>query len=140
MLEPTHQVLALAPALSTEAMDDTGVLLQLVEESRKERQRRIDAGDETVRLKFSPLALQQQPRETPIPANSPLVSTSAAAAAAAAGARWIRPTNWQQQPGRGGGYGPAGGRGSMGKGVGSRWPAAPPGYASRQPYMSKWRV
>merc|ERR1712137_901196 len=37
------------------------IILKLTEESRRERQRRIDAGDETARLKFSPLLYKPQP-------------------------------------------------------------------------------
>merc|ERR1711920_429055 len=47
----TPLVLAEFPNLS--------IFVKLTEESRRERQRRIDAGDETVRLKFSVLAEPQ---------------------------------------------------------------------------------
>lgn len=40
-----------------EEVSDVSFFLRLAEEGRRERQRRIDAGDETARLKFSPLAL-----------------------------------------------------------------------------------
>lgn len=42
----------------TEEIEDIAHFMKLTEENRRERQRRIDAGDETARLKFSPLALQ----------------------------------------------------------------------------------
>mmetsp|Transcript_121530 Transcript_121530/g.343817 ORF Transcript_121530/g.343817 Transcript_121530/m.343817 type:complete len:817 (-) Transcript_121530:120-2570(-) len=49
---------------STKLSDDATpeAVLKLTEESRRERQRRIDAGDETARLKFSAQQLQQQPQ------------------------------------------------------------------------------
>merc|ERR1712216_1037360 len=39
-------------------LDDLSIFLKLSEENRRERQRRIDAGDETVRLNFSELRRQ----------------------------------------------------------------------------------
>lgn len=57
----------LASPLSDD-VDELGSFLKLTEEKRRERQRRIDAGDETAKLKFSPLAvtqpMQQLPRAT----------------------------------------------------------------------------
>ena len=48
------------------------------EESRRERQRRVDAGDETARLKFNPLLNQLSK-----PKAAPVVSSTAAAVASA---------------------------------------------------------
>merc|ERR1719401_742650 len=43
-----------------EELDNAGHLIKLTEDSRRERQRRIDAGDETARLKFQMLVKQQE--------------------------------------------------------------------------------
>merc|ERR1719401_2268451 len=43
-----------------EELDNAGHLIKLTEDSRRERQRRIDAGDETARLKFQNLVKQQE--------------------------------------------------------------------------------
>jgi len=50
------QVLTSVLAEDTETFD---IFVKLTEEGRRERQRRIDAGDETAKLKFSPMAIQQ---------------------------------------------------------------------------------
>jgi len=42
-----------------EDLANNNIFVQLTEEYRRERTRRIEAGDETARLKFSPLAMQQ---------------------------------------------------------------------------------
>merc|ERR1712217_411701 len=45
--------------------DDTeqfDIFVKLTEDKRRARQRRLDAGDETARIKYSPLALQQPPQ------------------------------------------------------------------------------
>lgn len=64
---------------------------KLTEEGRRERQRRIDAGDETVRLRFVPALIAGQPhKETPplpMMGNSPAAAAAAAAAAALAAAK-----------------------------------------------------
>mmetsp|Transcript_12280 Transcript_12280/g.30968 ORF Transcript_12280/g.30968 Transcript_12280/m.30968 type:complete len:908 (-) Transcript_12280:116-2839(-) len=44
-----------------EDLTSNNIFVQLAEDNRRERVRRIEAGDETARLKFSPLALQQTP-------------------------------------------------------------------------------
>lgn len=44
-----------------EDVETPELFVKLTEESRRERQRRIDAGDETARLKFSPLLYKPQP-------------------------------------------------------------------------------
>merc|ERR1712129_374324 len=65
------QLIALVPdavgwsddkVLTTPLTEDAGLdmFVKLTEEKRRERQRRLDAGDETARLKFMPLALSQQ--------------------------------------------------------------------------------
>ncbi|CAE7405966.1 unnamed protein product, partial [Symbiodinium pilosum] len=56
-----------------ESMD---MLVKLTEESRKERQRRIDAGDETARLKFvlhNPAPAPVAPAPAPAPAALPAI-------------------------------------------------------------------
>jgi len=40
--------------------EEVGIYVKLTEESRRERQRRIDAGDETARMKFNTVLIQQQ--------------------------------------------------------------------------------
>merc|ERR1712070_353033 len=47
-------------------VDCLDIFVKLTEESRRERQRRVDAGDETARLKFNPLLNQvTKPAATP---------------------------------------------------------------------------
>jgi len=57
-LDKEKKVLMSALSEDTEAFD---IFVKHTEENRRERQRRIDAGDETARIKFSPLAVQQPP-------------------------------------------------------------------------------
>merc|ERR1712129_552132 len=64
-----------------EDLDGSDIFVRLTEENRRERQRRIDAGDETARLKFSPLAMSQ-------PAASKPVGSVAAAKPAANPKQW----------------------------------------------------
>eukprot|EP00448_Togula_jolla_P040740 CAMPEP_0170645310 /NCGR_PEP_ID=MMETSP0224-20130122/43002_1 /TAXON_ID=285029 /ORGANISM="Togula jolla, Strain CCCM 725" /LENGTH=915 /DNA_ID=CAMNT_0010976499 /DNA_START=64 /DNA_END=2812 /DNA_ORIENTATION=- len=59
------------PLSEVESFD---IFVKLTEESRRERQRRIDAGDETARLKFDPL-LQKKP--TVMPPQAPAARTPA---------------------------------------------------------------
>lgn len=47
-----------------EELENVNIFVKMTEESRRDRQRRIDAGDETARLKFSAMAIQQ-PTSTP---------------------------------------------------------------------------
>jgi len=137
-ISPQTQVLMSQLADDTNTVD---IFVKLTEENRRERQRRIDAGDETAKLKFSPLAMQQpsqQPRAT-VPATG---ATAVAGTTPAAGT--ARPTGtWQQarpgqqqwtQAARGTIYPQAGFRAPM---VG-RWPGQQ-AYAPRQPYAQKWR-
>jgi len=60
--------------------EEVDIFVKLTEEHRRERQRRIDAGDETAKVKFSPMAIQ---------------SASKPGAAAATPATRT-PTTWQQ--------------------------------------------
>merc|ERR1712062_207213 len=50
VIRPSDMVLE---AQLSEDMDSFDIFVKLTEESRRERQRRLDAGDETVKLKFS---------------------------------------------------------------------------------------
>merc|ERR1719188_2842303 len=43
-----------------EELESAGHLIKLTEDCRRERQRRVDAGDETARLKFQMLVKQQE--------------------------------------------------------------------------------
>merc|ERR1712039_533020 len=76
-----------------EEPENFDMFVRLTEEHRRERQRRIDAGDETAKLKFSPLAAQA--------AQTAKASSSAAttgAASKAASTPWFSHTQWQQAP------------------------------------------
>eukprot|EP00929_Paragymnodinium_shiwhaense_P039614 TRINITY_DN207_c0_g3_i1.p1 TRINITY_DN207_c0_g3~~TRINITY_DN207_c0_g3_i1.p1 ORF type:complete len:877 (+),score=303.55 TRINITY_DN207_c0_g3_i1:55-2631(+) len=91
----------------SESVDTIDIFVKLTEEQRRERQRRIDAGDETARLKFSAMAMQQPKAPAPAATASP----------------------WQARPGAPGPGGPAGsGPGGaaagwrQGGGGGGRWP------------------
>lgn len=55
--------------ISEDKLENLDILARITEEARKERQRRIDAGDESARLKFSVLAAQQaqqQQQQAPV--------------------------------------------------------------------------
>merc|ERR1712061_55007 len=71
------------------------VFVKLTEENRRERQRRIDAGDETAKIKFSPLAIQQPPAAKQHGGSaSPAASSSGSAPAPKAPVTWsagVRP-------------------------------------------------
>jgi len=84
--------------------------VKLTEEHRRERQRRIDAGDETARLKFSPLAMQQTP-------------TAKASAAPTTGGS-IRPGGTAVRPASAPKQWPAAGRGAIYPQTGFRPPGA----------------
>jgi len=78
---------------------DMEYFVKLVEEHRRERQRRVDAGDETARLKISPLVHQVvQPRPAPVPVTTPVVLTTAQPVRPYAGRPGIpvRPAQWPQ--------------------------------------------
>merc|ERR1711972_1291948 len=45
-----------------EDTEEFDIFVKLAEDRRRARQRRLDAGDETARIKYSPLALQQPPQ------------------------------------------------------------------------------
>jgi len=78
-----------------EEVEDITHFMKLTEEQRRERQRRIDAGDETARLKFSPLALQASAStiSKAAAASGPIRPQSGAAWAsgAASAKQWTRP-------------------------------------------------
>jgi len=102
-----------------EDMESVDMLLKLTEESRRERQRRIDAGDETAKLKFSPIALQGPAAPKTIPAG---------ARATGAWSGQARPTGQTWQPAARPGFQPA-----------QRWPQQTQ-FAPRAPsYQQKWR-
>merc|ERR1712039_750448 len=70
-----------------EETEDFVAFVKLTEENRRERQRRIDAGDETAKIKFSPLAVQQpQALKPTTPGAKAVGSTTTVAAAKPAGA------------------------------------------------------
>jgi len=66
-----------------EDMEAPDMFVKLTEENRRERQRRIDAGDETARLKFSQMALSQ-----PATAKATAAVPAGAAKAAASAKQW----------------------------------------------------
>jgi len=102
-----------------EETEDVTYFVKRTEENRRERQRRIDAGDETARVKFTPMAMQQATLPSKAAAAARSVAVSGAAAAATQSA-WARQANagGQQQWGSPAGYG--------------RWPGAQPAYG--RPY------
>jgi len=101
----------------TEPVSD--IFVKLTEESRRDRQRRIDAGDETAKLKFSVLASpQQQPEQRQQP--RVVVGNSAPRAYHSQWGQGARPM-WQRP-----GYGSQGFKGSLGV----RWPSQ--AYAPKQ--------
>lgn len=76
----------------------TDIFVKLAEENRRERQRRIDAGDETAKIKFSPLAAQPpQAQSSSIRPPGPQATGSWTPQGSAAGA---------QAPGACGGWNP----------------------------------
>jgi len=127
LVKDTVTIPSESQVLSSELSDDADavdIFVKLTEESRRERQRRIDAGDETAKLKFSPMALQQ-------PATAKVTVSAAGAGASPAGAvaAGLRPGSWQARPQATFPRGPM---------AAARWPAAQ-AYASRQPFAQKWR-
>merc|ERR1719215_283774 len=80
--DPDEKVLTTALEQDLESVT---IFVKFAEESRRERQRRIDAGDETARLKFSPLAIQQP---TPKPMGTPSVATAKAWPTTAGAKAW----------------------------------------------------
>merc|ERR1719221_506178 len=106
-----------------EEVEDLATFLKMTEEQRRERQRRIDAGDETARLKFSPLALSAAP-------SAPKTASQAAPAPGAGGA--IRPggPGWSGNPPKqwarpqGGAIYPQTGFKAPGAGGPGAWPGA----------------
>merc|ERR1712174_57187 len=111
-----------------EEEDDLDIFVKLTEENRRERQRRIDAGDETARLKFSPLAIQQ-------PAAAKAVGSVAAAVAGGS----IRPAGTTVRPAAAPKQWPAAGRGAIYPQTGFRPPGAAGGWMSGQAWPGrKW--
>jgi len=103
---------------------DLNNFVKRTEECRRERQRRIDAGDETAKLKISPLALQQpSPAQPKAGVGAPAAKATAWAPGGPrpAGAQWA------------GGLRPAGAIAPGGQAFGGKgaWPAQPQGYAPR---------
>merc|ERR1712039_18162 len=89
-IDEDKKVLMSTLSEETEAFD---IFVKLTEECRRERQRRIDAGDETAKIKFSPLAVQQ-PSSAKVGAAAKPVGTPAASVVkptASVGAS-VRPT------------------------------------------------
>merc|ERR1712217_360448 len=76
-----------------EEPENFDMFARLTEEHRRERQRRIDAGDETAKLKFSPLAAKQAQTS-----KAPSVAATTGAAPKAASTPWFSHTQWQQAP------------------------------------------
>merc|ERR1712136_90284 len=119
----------LSSCLAEDAGHNPNIFVKLTEENRRERQRRIDAGDETARLKFHALAMQPPQRA---PAQVGVLPTQAAPRPGYAG---IRPAEW-----RPGGMPPVYGQPAYRPGRGS-WPGAARIYAPRQSYtMGKRRT
>jgi len=111
-----------------EELDGVNIFVKLTEENRRERQRRIDAGDETARLKFSPLAIQQ-------PTNPKAPGAAPSGSIRPAGQSWAGSPTAKAWPGAGAGAGGKGaiypqtgfrptgawGGGGQGWGAGRRW-------------------
>ncbi|CAE7663171.1 Hnrnpu [Symbiodinium sp. CCMP2592] len=132
----------LRPTLTEEQLINQDIFARLTEEDRRERQRLIDAGDESIRLKLSVLAQQQMNQPSPwaakaapkawatqaawpgvgpapVAARPGFVRGPGAAGGKGAGWDWA-PTNFGGPPAWGGGkggyppMGPMGGMGGMG--------------------------
>jgi len=132
----------LRPTLTEEQLINQDIFVRLTEEDRRERQRLIDAGDESIRLKLSVLAQQQMNQPSPwaakaapkawatqaawpgvgpapVAARPGFVRGPGAAGGKGAGWDWA-PTNFGGPPAWGGGkggyppMGPMGGMGGMG--------------------------
>eukprot|EP00928_Gymnodinium_smaydae_P014176 TRINITY_DN15152_c0_g1_i1.p1 TRINITY_DN15152_c0_g1~~TRINITY_DN15152_c0_g1_i1.p1 ORF type:complete len:935 (+),score=205.22 TRINITY_DN15152_c0_g1_i1:298-2805(+) len=78
----------LVTELSTEKAENLDFFVKLAEENRRQRQRRLDAGDETARLKLSPILwgasvakspVPPKPQETKTPPQKAVASTTSAA-------------------------------------------------------------
>lgn len=93
---------SMVSALHTEDVETPDILLKLTEESRRERQRRLDAGDETARLKFTPLAYQVLPL-----VSAPVAQAGPSVEAAQVGSQWKGGSGkgWQQPGGGAKGWG-----------------------------------
>jgi len=114
--------------------EEFDIFVKLTEENRRERQRRIDAGDETAKLKFSPMAIQQTQKP----------AIGAGMAGVRTGATWqqqARPAaqSWAQAVRPGTVYAQAGYRAPM---AANRWPQTPtmaPRAGAAAVYGQKWR-
>eukprot|EP00927_Polykrikos_kofoidii_P016231 TRINITY_DN17309_c0_g1_i1.p1 TRINITY_DN17309_c0_g1~~TRINITY_DN17309_c0_g1_i1.p1 ORF type:complete len:952 (-),score=239.03 TRINITY_DN17309_c0_g1_i1:137-2992(-) len=129
------RTLVLASQLSDD-VETLEIFVKLTEEQRRERQRRIDAGDETARLKFSAMAMQQPKAAAPPPPSAPAATMGGVGAlggSASPGATGLT-TAGATMPG---------GAGLLGAGqnwrpAGGRWPGAQTAYAPRQP--GQWQA
>jgi len=73
-------------------VDCLDIFVKLTEESRRERQRRCDAGDETARLKFNPLLNQlSKPKAAPVASSTPAAAAFAVRPTLPAGATAPKP-------------------------------------------------
>merc|ERR1712060_153062 len=121
IMDSTNRVIQ---PVSTNESESASTFVKLTEENRRERQRRIDAGDETARLNFSNL-LQQQQQQQQNPGQKGGVQTvpppnkDFTVVAPRPSSSWQNQGNSQWQSG--------GGRGGKG---GGRW--QPQQYAPRQ--------
>jgi len=106
-IDPSNGVLV----LKVDEDSAAEVFVKKAEGGRRERQRRIDAGDETARLDFSALVKQKEMAEKQAAARA---ATPAAGAPAKAGATWTSGTKGQGDKGWGKG-------GAGGKGGGKAW-------------------
>jgi len=124
-ISETTNVLVSALAEDTESVD---IFVKLTEENRRERQRRIDAGDETAKLKFSQMVMQQP--------QAPKAAPAGVRPAGAWQAGQVRPAGQQWGGAAGKGTFPQGGyRPAM---AGGAWPR-PAAYAPRSaPYGQAW--
>merc|ERR1711957_479188 len=77
----------------SDGLDNLDIFARLTEEHRRERQRRIDAGDETAKLKFSPLAAQAAQT-----AKASFGAATTGAAPKQGGTTWQPNRQWQQAP------------------------------------------
>jgi len=110
-----HEETSVLTAQLAEETEDFKYFVKATESARRERQRRIDAGDETARIKFTPMAMQQA--QLPSKANpAARVAMVSAATAGATASAWARQAN-------------AGGPAWGGAGAGfGRWPGPRPGF------------
>jgi len=130
-----------------EGTDEIDIFVKMTEESRRERQRRIDAGDETARLKFSSLLQHQQTQQQQIPqvGQSPLQTSAVPESGPPIGnagpttpglaGKGVKPIGASPGPVGGGKASWQPGPGPWQGGKGSRKPS----YSPRQPFIPRWR-